>query len=244
MEIKKIKQQAKDIIKPYKRQRMIILIPLITSRIYLFSQVMVFINALQTNMLYGSANASAFGVPYNTIQLPLSLLLWAIATVISKPLIFESIERQKKPMDVFPTMSLYAAPIYAAIVNKWLRNALYQIPTMFFGLTAYATAMNYHYSLTNICMIIMVFTFILGYWLANRTRQLVEYEMYRMPMYVKEASKESKLKMKGNYKKYYTLKFSFLIWNIINLFTFGIMSLYLYQYKVASLLILDEEINK
>lgn len=244
MEIKKIKQQAKDIIKPYKRQRMIILIPLITSRIYLFSQIMVFINALQTNMLYGSANVAAFGVPYNTIQLPLSLLLWAITTVISKPLILESIERQKKPLEVLPTMSSFAAPVYATIVNKWLRNCLYQIPTMFFGLTAYATAMNYHYSLTNICMLIMVFTFILGYWLANRKRQLVEYEVYRMPMYVKEASQASKLKMKGNYKIYYTLKLSFLLWNIINLVTFGIMSLYLYQYKVASLLLLDKELNK
>lgn len=244
MEIKKIKQQAKNNIKTYKHHRMILLIPLVTVRLYLFSQLMIFINALQTNMMYGSNSIASNGVSYNTILLLIGLLLWAITTMVTKPLMFESISQNKKPLDVWSNMSVYATPIYAVIVNRWIRNLIYQIPTMFFWLTAYATAMNYHYDLTDKCMAISIITFILGYWLANRKRQLVEYEVYRFPMYVKEAAQASKLKMTGNYKSYYKLKASFIIWNICNWCTFGLLSLYLYQYKVASLLILDKEFNQ
>ena len=242
MTIKELKQRARDQIKPHAVKRALFIIPLIITRIIFFSVLFSNFDALFHNMTIGALSQWINVQNYSIIALIVILFLWMTTTLMTKAFVIDSISRQISPTKSIRELNMYSGFIYGSVIRKWGYHIIYQIPTVICLFLSYATTIKQHYNLAEPLYLISIYLFFIANIFAGYKKQMAPYIAYKHLYDSKQAVEQSKSMTRHAIIQYYKLKLSFILWDCLNFWTLGLFSLYIYQYKISTLLLFEEEI--
>jgi membrane protein len=242
MNIKEIKKEARKRMKPYSITRGIWTIPLITIRLFFFILIFNNFESLFHNMTIGAASQWINVQNYSLTALVICLFIWMSLTLVTKASIMLSIKFKISVKEALSQLSTYGGFIYGPTLYKWYKHILIQIPTALCLFLSYATAIKQHYNLADPLYLIAIYWFFMGNMLVSHKKQLATTIALNHLYDSKQTIAESKKMTNQQYLQLWKLKLSFIFWNILNFWTLGLFSTYLYQYKTATLLVFEENL--
>lgn len=176
----------------------------------------------------------------NTFMFAMIFATYQIITVIIQSLLLAYMTRKNEEHNIMTEFSTFGTMWSITGIRVYLKKLIGASTSLIFFIL-YGVLSSHGYNADYLIWIGYLSGFI-GYFLAPTRSYIAVAQSVILSMDAKQSISESKRLLKGHYWKVIAIRLSFLFWDILNILTCGLLSVYLTPYKNAVMLEYRKEI--
>lgn len=176
----------------------------------------------------------------HTFLFTLIFVAYHIITVIIQSLLVAYMTRKNENHNIMTDFTSFGTMWTLTGIQVYLKKLIGASTSLIFFIL-YGVVSSHGYDADYLIWIGYLIGFI-GYFLAPTRSYIASAQSVILSMDAKQSISESKTLLKGHYWEVTAIRLSFLFWDILNIMTCGILSLYLTPYKTAVMLEYRKEI--
>lgn len=176
----------------------------------------------------------------NTFIFAMIFATYQIITVIIQSLLLAYMTRKNEHNNIMTDFTSFGTMWATTGIRVYLKKLIGASTSLIFFIL-YGVLSSHGYAADYLIWIGYLIGFI-GYFLAPTRSYIASAQSVILSMDAKQSISESKTLLKGHYWEVTTIRLSFLFWDILNIMTCGVLSLYITPYKTAVMLEYRKEI--